>query len=244
MWSHFARHQRRRKTCPRSTDTYSPPHDLSFDVHFADIQEAYFPDDQSTEGHLYTKRSEAEVQRLLWSVGLHEVLGKHKFAERQSRKMTESELLLRTGTAEAPDPYEEVPPTCRAADFLKVIHLFDPDLEISLYSKLEAQRVDPLGRALCRQSQESDDEGVEPSTYCSGCGSDGCWMGADRCRRQRKAERLRALVDLLVEKCESKVAQEFAVYADGPLRNARLGDYTSRKRPSVSRSSSCTPIVS
>ena len=104
LWSHFARHQRRRKTCPRSTDTYSPPHDLSFDVHFADIQEAYLPDDQSTEGHLYTKRSEAEVQRLLGSVGLHEVLGNHKFAERHSRKMTECELLLRPGTAEAPDP--------------------------------------------------------------------------------------------------------------------------------------------
>ena len=140
--------------------------------------------------------------------------------------MTERELFLRPETTEAPDPFEEVPPTCRAADFLKVLHLFDPDLEVSLYTKLEGQRVDRVGRALCRQSQESDDEGVEPSTYCSGCGSDGCWMGADRCRRQRKAERLRALVDRLVEKCEARVTKEFTDLASGSPSDAKVGDYT------------------
>ena len=78
LWSHFARHQRKRKSCPRSTDTYSPPHDPSFNVHFADIQEAYLPDDQSTEGHLYTKRSEAEVQRLFWSARFEGTISSRK----------------------------------------------------------------------------------------------------------------------------------------------------------------------
>ena len=140
--------------------------------------------------------------------------------------MTRAELFLRPRDSEELDPRELVPPVCHASDFLKIIHLFDPELEVGLYSKLEGQRLDPQGRALGRQSQESDDEGVEPSAYCSGGGGDGCWMGADRCRRQRKAERLRALVDLLVEKCKGKIEQEFAVNADGPLHRARLGDYT------------------
>ena len=74
LWSHFARHQRRRKMDPRNTGVYSPPSDLSFDAHFADIQEAYLPDDGSVEGHLFTKKTEEEVQQLLWSTGLHEVL--------------------------------------------------------------------------------------------------------------------------------------------------------------------------
>ena len=51
-------------------------------------------------------------------------------------------------------------------------------------------------------------------------------MGADRCRRQRKAERLRALVDRLVEKCETRVTKEFADYVSGSPPNAKVGDYT------------------
>ena len=226
LWTHFARHQRRKKADPDNTDGYSPPNDLSFDAYFADIQEACLPDDGSVEGHLFAKKTEEEVQQLLWSTGLAEVLRGRRFAERQSRRMTERELFLRPEASESPDPYQEVPPACRAADFLKAMHLFDPDLETSLYTELEGPRVEPLGRALGRQSQESDDEGVEPSTYCSGCGSDGCWMGADRCRRQRKAERLRALVDLLVERCTDRVTEEFAKYAEDPLHDAKLGSYT------------------
>ena len=72
---------------------------------------------------LYTKKNRRGVQQLFWSLGLHEMLVKRQFAERRSRKMTESELLLRSGRAEAPDPYEDVPPACGAADFLRIIHI-------------------------------------------------------------------------------------------------------------------------
>ena len=51
-------------------------------------------------------------------------------------------------------------------------------------------------------------------------------MGADRCRRQRKAERLRALVDRLVEKCEARVTKEFTDLASGSPSDAKVGDYT------------------
>ena len=59
LWSHFARHQKKKVSDPRNTGSYRPPHDLSFDANFAHIQEAYLPDDQSTDGHLYTKKSSA-----------------------------------------------------------------------------------------------------------------------------------------------------------------------------------------
>ena len=174
-------------------------------------------------GHLFTKKDSTEVQQLLWFTDVRELLRKHKYAERPIRRMTEAELFLKSMEAGEIDPCESVPPECLAADFLKVIHLLDPELEVGLYTKLEGRRLEPQGRALGRQSQESDDEDVKPAPYCSGCGGDGCWMGADRCRRQRKPERLRALVDLLVEKCRGKIAQEFAGDVDSPLHTARIG---------------------
>ena len=140
--------------------------------------------------------------------------------------MTEADLSLKPRGAAEVDPVESVPPQCMAAEFLKVIHLLDPELEVGVYAKLEGRRLDPQGRALGRQSQESDDEDVEPAPYCSGCGGDGCWAGADRCRRQRKADRLRALVDLLVAKCRGNIARDFEGELRGPTREAKVGGYT------------------
>ena len=94
LWSHFARHQKRRKADPNNTSVYGPPDDLSYGARFADIQEAYLPDEGPGDGHLYTKKTEEDVQKLLWSTGLHEVLKDRRYAERQRRRMTERELLL------------------------------------------------------------------------------------------------------------------------------------------------------
>ena len=145
LWSHFAQHQKKKVSDPRNTDSYRPPLDLRSDPYFADIQEAYLPADQSTDGHLFTKKNNAEVQKLFWSLGLRELLLEHKYAERPIRRMTGAELLLKPGDTEELDPHESVPPECRAADFLKVIHLFDPELEVSLHTKLECGRLDLQG---------------------------------------------------------------------------------------------------
>ena len=60
---------------------------------------------------------------------IRELLQGSKYAERPIRKMTEAELSLKSREAGEIDPVESVPPECPAADFLKVIHLLDPELD-------------------------------------------------------------------------------------------------------------------
>ena len=145
LWSHFAEHRRKKIEDPKNTGPYRLPHDLSFDAYYAGVQEAYLPDEQPTGGHLFTKKDSNEVQQLFWFTEVRELLREHKYAERPIRKMTEAELSLKSRDAGEIDPRESVPPECLAADFLKVIHLLGPELEVGLYTKLEGKGSTPMG---------------------------------------------------------------------------------------------------
>ena len=107
-----------------------------------------------------------------------------------------------------------------------MIVLADPRYEPGPHTKTSK-----LGKAesswdLGRQSQMSDDEGIAPAAYCSGCGSDSCCMGADRRRLQRKAARLAALVDELIGMRKAQIEEVYGGDAGYILSTkARRGPY-------------------
>ena len=230
LWSYYAEHRKAQVSGPqKATEPFSYPNDLSFKRYYAAVEEAFVPPavaDDADDDHLFAQEDNDEVRRLFGSFRLFDLLEGSSFVDRPGRWITESELFLRPEGMKRPDPIESVPPPCVAAEFLKVISLLDPDTETGLYTKLEGRRLNPQGRALGRQSRESDEEDVQPAPFCSGCGGDGCWAGADRCRRQRKADRMRALVGLLVLKCRSKIAKDLNEDYRSPSQIAAVGKYT------------------
>ena len=67
---------------------------------------SYLHEEVSEEHHLFAQEDDEGVRRLFWHMGVPETLSGLDFAERPMRKMTESELSMRSGRTEEPDPIE------------------------------------------------------------------------------------------------------------------------------------------
>ena len=110
---------------------------------------------------------------------------------------------------------EDVYPTRAVGAFLQFMMLQDIRYEFTPFTKLPSTEGDRRRLEYAKQSQESDDEGLPPTPFCSGCGSLTCKTGADRCRRQRKCERLELVVEHVYENLSAQVERSSSTLTPG-----------------------------
>ena len=77
-----------------------------------------------------------------------------------------------------------------------------------------------------RQSEESDDENMTPAPFCSSCGSYTCMIGADRCARQRRLERLEVVSEYIFKNLTEKVEGASPQLYDPALEQAESERWT------------------
>ena len=129
--------------------------------------------------------------------GMRDRLRGHTFHERDCEaRMSDVALGLNFPWASS-SRIESVCPLQPIDQFFKFLLLQDRQHEVTSFAKLPNSGGDKRRPEVAKHSQQSDDEGMYPTTFCSGCGAAMCKSGADRCSRQRKPERLEFFVEYL-----------------------------------------------
>ncbi|CAK0866402.1 unnamed protein product [Prorocentrum cordatum] len=146
---------------------------------------AYDPEPE----HIFSQKTNAEMKELMSSCAMGERIAIRAFPEPDRiTRYSDVDLNLKfdhpdqKGLEGKRELVYQVNPI---EEFFRFMRARDTRSENSAYSPLP------------EQSQHSDDENLAPEKLCSACGGAMCFQGADRCARQRRPERLRAVVDAL-----------------------------------------------
>ena len=158
---------------------------------------AYVPN----ECHIFSMKTDADMKELMASSSMKDRIDDRAFPEPdRDDRYSDLDLNLYFDDPEREgleSKRELVCMTSALEEFFRFSATRDRRSENSAYSPLPEEEGARKQAEIARQSQYSDDENIAPGKFCSACGSSMCYQNADRCARQRRPEKLRAIVDEL-----------------------------------------------
>ena len=100
LWSYFADH-RKKQAANEEVGPFSLPRDLKYERFYEAVEKAYILADPEG-GHLFLQKDHMGARKLIWNLRLSEILDGSEYADRPSRRMSGSDLLLKAGPIARP----------------------------------------------------------------------------------------------------------------------------------------------